>query len=133
MDHTSAMNYTGEFFQTSRLHCGSYHELEIDGASSRPQLAGREVAFYSLDIITLSSQILQSSCHRGELQITRGFFTPMVLLLQAGHLYLRFWQSFWDALLDSSPQLVPSYNNLSCSSVSFTWQFWKRDHRTIVH
>ena len=43
-------------------------------ASSRPQLAGREVAFYSLDIISLSSWILQSSGHRGGLQITRVFF-----------------------------------------------------------
>ena len=63
-----------------RPHYGSYHELDIDGASSRPQLAGREVAFYTIGVIPSSTQIIQSSGHRGVLQITRGCNTPMVIL-----------------------------------------------------
>ena len=47
MDHTGEMDHTVELHHAARFHCGSYHELDIDGASSRPQLAGREVAFYT--------------------------------------------------------------------------------------
>ena len=73
MDHTGEMDHTVELHHAASFHCGSYYELDIDGASSCPQLAGRVVAFSSFDMIILSSRILQSSCQRGELQITRGF------------------------------------------------------------
>ena len=80
MDHTEELDHTVELHHAACFYCGSCHELDIDGASSRPQLAGREVAFYTNRHFNFEHTVSQSSCHREGLQITRGSSTPMVVL-----------------------------------------------------
>ena len=80
MDHTEELDHTVELHHAASFYCGSCHKLDIDGASSRPQLAGREVAFYTNRHFNFEHTVSQSSCHREELQITRGPFTPVVVL-----------------------------------------------------
>jgi hypothetical protein len=46
MDHTAEMDHTRSLFLAVKF-CGSCHNWATSGTSSRPQLAGREVAFYT--------------------------------------------------------------------------------------
>ena len=109
MDHTAEMDHTRNFLYTVKI-LWFRPQTGYNGASSHPQKVGREVAFRPL-VINLLQPNCQRSCHREELQITRGAIQRWCSSLK---LLYYVWGSgrVGDALLDSAPRLVPIHNPL---------------------